>query len=662
MCGIFGIVPGPRFESNGASLRARIDELYRLSETRGKESSGFAARAGDRISVYKQPLAASELIRSEEYGTLVDSLIECSSTGPFAFVAHSRLVTNGVQTINDNNQPVAKDGLVGVHNGIIVNDAALWERYPHLVRESEVDTEVLLALAADRLREHGRLSRAFREVFGLIEGAASVAVLSNSHEQLVLATNTGSLYYWHDPATMFAFASERFILEQWLREGGHTVEGGTVRQLEAGRGLVLDLGTVELSPFSLSQSQSVSDSGSSTRRSASRIRVIDESGSVGHSIGSLQRCTKCVLPESFPYIKFDDEGVCNYCHSYEPTTVKGKDALAEAFAPYRRNDGRPDCIVAFSGGRDSSYSLHYIKRELGLNPLAYTYDWGMVTDLARRNQARICGKLGIEHVLISADITAKRRNVRKNVEAWMKRPALGMIPLFMAGDKQFFHHANALSKQTGTDLVVFSTCPYETTHFKTAFCGLNDSKGGMYYNFGAWKIARLSWYYMSQYLLNPSYINASLFDTMWAYWSAFFAKHEYLMFFDYLMWDEQEIESTLLDEYDWELAPDTTTTWRIGDGTAAFYNYIYHTVTGFTENDTFRSNQVRAGVMTRERALELIETENVPRWDSMQWYARTIGFDFHESLRAINAIPKLYEMRPIERFTESAGRPLVDAA
>ena len=50
---------------------------------------------------------------------------------------------------------------------------------------------------------------------------------------------------------------------------------------------------------------------------------------------------------------------------------------------------------------------------MGLNPIAYTYDWGMVTDIARRNQARLVGKLGVEHIIVSADITLKRNNIRK---------------------------------------------------------------------------------------------------------------------------------------------------------------------------------------------------------------------------------------------------------
>ncbi len=75
-----------------------------------------------------------------------------------------------------------------------------------------------------------------------------------------------------------------------------------------------------------------------------------------------------------------------------------------------------------------------------MHPITFTYDWGMVNDLARRNQARVVGKLGIEHIVISADIRTKRANIRKNLKAWLKRPDLGMVPILMAGDKQFYYY------------------------------------------------------------------------------------------------------------------------------------------------------------------------------------------------------------------------------
>ncbi len=63
----------------------------------------------------------------------------------------------------------------------------------------------------------------------------------------------------------------------------------------------------------------------------------------------------------------------------------------------------------YSGGLDSSYGVHDRKTALKMNLVAFTYDWGMVTDLTRRNQARIGGQLGVEHSVRSADIQAKRR-------------------------------------------------------------------------------------------------------------------------------------------------------------------------------------------------------------------------------------------------------------
>ena len=70
----------------------------------------------------------------------------------------------------------------------------------------------------------------------------------------------------------------------------------------------------------------------------------------------------------------------------------------------------------------------------------------MLTGLARRNQSRMCGKLGVEHILVSADIRKKKEH-KENVLAWLKKPHLGMIPIFMAGDKQYYYYTNKLMEQ-----------------------------------------------------------------------------------------------------------------------------------------------------------------------------------------------------------------------
>jgi hypothetical protein len=127
------------------------------------------------------------------------------------------------------------------------------------------------------------------------------------------------------------------------------------------------------------------------------------------------------------------------------------------------------------------------------------------------------------------------------------------------------------------------------------------------------------------------------------YYRSFTEKNDYHHIFDYWQWDEETINNTLIKEYDWETAVDTSTTWRIGDGTAGFYNYVYYTVAGFTEHDTFRSNQIREGVITRRQALDFISNENRPRYQNIKWYLDTLGMNFEEVIKVVNSIPKLYK-------------------
>jgi len=108
-----------------------------------------------------------------------------------------------------------------------------------------------------------------------------------------------------------------------------------------------------------------------------------------------------------------------------------------------------------------------------------------------------------------------------------------------------------------------------------------------------------------------------------------------------LVWNEDEVNKIIIGEYDFELSPDSPSTWRIGDGTAPFYNYIYMTAGGFTEFDTFRSNQIREEQITREQALEFILVENRPRVEGLRWYLEAIGLDFDSTISRINQLDKL---------------------
>ena len=70
-------------------------------------------------------------------------------------------------------------------------------------------------------------------------------------------------------------------------------------------------------------------------------------------------CTKCVLPETFPGISFDDAGTCNYCRNIPLPTDEEKKAHLRRFEDLineKRGSHAYDVLLAFSGGKDSSYN------------------------------------------------------------------------------------------------------------------------------------------------------------------------------------------------------------------------------------------------------------------------------------------------------------------
>jgi glutamine---fructose-6-phosphate transaminase (isomerizing) len=607
MCGIFGII------GRDKKFLSDFDTLAVHSMQRGRDSSGIL----DYTTRYR-------ITRADFQLTSLLAMVELGNSS--MALGHSRLITNS----NSDNQPVLREGIVVIHNGIIVNVEQVASRHG-LSLHQEIDTEIIAALFAMYLG----LGKALEDIPQLViedcEGVIAAAVAIPALGKLVLFSNNGSLYFGRNEEVYY-FSSERFPLA--------TLGLPEIDQVRL-RPKIVDIPT----QVEALASDVINHTHSRPNLVAAFVSNPREESLLFNDLPELRRCRKCVLPDTMPFITFDEQGVCSYCNNWDiRNKPKPKSQLFDLVAPYRRTGDAADCLVPFSGGRDSCYGLHLIVRELGLKPITYTYDWGMLTDLGRRNISRVSAKLGVENIIVAADIQKKREYIAKNLRAWLKNPDLGMVNIFTAGDKHFFQHIETVKRQTGVSLNLWSFNPLEVTHFKAGFLGEPpDFQTRRVYSHNALKQLHYQYLRFRAMLRNPAYFNSSLWDTLSGeYYRSFTKKTDYYHVFDYWKWDEDLIEKTLIEEYDWELAPDTKATWRIGDGTAAFYNYIYYTVAGFSEHDTFRSNQIREGEITREEALLRVKEENQPRYQNIRWYLDILGFDYREVIKAINSIPKLW--------------------
>lgn len=106
-------------------------------------------------------------------------------------------------------------------------------------------------------------------------------------------------------------------------------------------------------------------------------------------------CSRCFYSDEHPLtISFDDEGVCSGCRVHdEKNTIEWAEQwshLEQIAANYRSKIGKNyDCIVPVSGARDSFFVMHVVKNQLGLNPLAVTYNSHYNTSVGIRNLARL---------------------------------------------------------------------------------------------------------------------------------------------------------------------------------------------------------------------------------------------------------------------------------
>ncbi len=135
----------------------------------------------------------------------------------------------------------------------------------------------------------------------------------------------------------------------------------------------------------------------------------------------LKKCTKCQLPETYETIEFDKDGSCNICEGVKHKTDKidwnERKLLLDKIIEQHKGKYAYDCIIPFSGGKDSVFQLYYLIKEYKIKPLLVRFNHGFIRKTIQDNVNMILKKLGVDFI----DFTPNWKIVKKVMLEAFKR-------------------------------------------------------------------------------------------------------------------------------------------------------------------------------------------------------------------------------------------------
>lgn len=156
---------------------------------------------------------------------------------------------------------------------------------------------------------------------------------------------------------------------------------------------------------------------------------------------TMMHCTRCGLPETYETIEFDSFGVCNICRQQEFKQGKidwaqRKIMLDELIAKYRGKYDY-DCIVPFSGGKDSTFTLYYLIKEYKIRPLVVQFNHGFMRPNLLANNERTFKSLGVDVISFTPNWKVVKRLmrealIRKGDFCWHCHTGIFSYPMHLA--------------------------------------------------------------------------------------------------------------------------------------------------------------------------------------------------------------------------------------
>jgi len=318
----------------------------------------------------------------------------------------------------------------------------------------------------------------------------------------------------------------------------------------------------------------------------------------------MKLCNQCILPETFPGIKFDDNGICNHCKRADSSSTDTseqkagyRDNLDNLITGIKGTAPSYDAIMAYSGGKDSSYTLKLLRERYDLKILALTFDNQFVSPAAWQNIRTMTDVLEVDHITFKLPWpTAKNIFCKTSQEDIFPMPTLlraSAICTACIGIVKSLTLKTALEMSIPLSAFGWSPgqAPIQSAIMKTNSALTRQNQASLKKAFSSEILKGIN-----QYFIPESYYNT--------YKDRFPHNIHPLAFFDY---DEEEVIRQI-QSLGWKEPRDTDTN-SSNCLLNAFANHCHIERHGFHPYVWEIANMVRQGVMGREEGIEKIYTD-----------------------------------------------------
>lgn len=306
-------------------------------------------------------------------------------------------------------------------------------------------------------------------------------------------------------------------------------------------------------------------------------------------------CKRCILTDTFPGIWFAEDGICNYCHEWDRQWANfnfdlAEKELKEIFRVAKAKKRQYDCLLPYSGGRDSSYVVYLCKYKYGLNPLVITFNNLFMSAYAKNNIFSMVDILNVDHIYFTFQPALLKKYYKATVAKcgeFCSICAAGINYVKLSYQKLY----NIPIVITGTSSRVDEQSPFAVNTSHPVYVRKVLSAAG----FSSGEIA--------------DFIIPRHFE--WSAWEKIICKikdNDYVEIAmpDYLPWKNDEIQVVLERELNWK-TPNKNKD-HIDCRFASMKNYLKNKqIPHFVFARAKYSQLIRDGQMTREKALGTME-------------------------------------------------------